>query len=161
MAEGQPDPQVTRTFRARVAAGPRGALVIAVPFDPDAAWGDKPRHHVNGTVAGRTIRAALTREDGWRLKLGPAWARDNPVSAGDEVEVVLAPEGPQRPALDADIAAALEADPRAAAFFDGLAQFYRKGFLTWIAGTKARPEERARRIAQMVRLLAEGRKQRQ
>ena len=43
------------------------------------------------------------------------------------VDVSLAAEGPQRDALDPDIAAALAKEPKAAAFFDGLAQFYRKG----------------------------------
>ena len=94
------------------------------------------------------------------MKLGPAWVRDNPLTAGDEVDVTLAPEGPQRLALDPDIAAALDAEPQAAAFFDGLAQFYRKGFLTWISGTKKKPEERARRIAETVRLLKAGKKER-
>jgi hypothetical protein len=51
-------------------------------------------------------------------------------------------------------------NPAAASFFDGLAQFYRKGYLTWIAGTKRRPEERARRIAEMISLLEAGKKQR-
>ena len=47
---------------------------------------------------------------------------------GDDVIVELAPEGPQRGDLADDIAAALEANPAAAAFFDTLAQFYRKGW---------------------------------
>ena len=74
--------------------------------------------------------------------------------------MTLAPEGPQRQALDPDIASALQAEPEAAAFFDGLAQFYRKGFLTWIAATKKKPDERARRIAETVRLLKAGIKER-
>ena len=79
---------------------------------------------------------------------------------GDTVDVSLAAEGPQRDALDPDIAAALAKDPKAAAFFDGLAQFYRKAYLTWIAGTKSRPDERARRIAEVVKLLKAGVKER-
>ena len=51
-------------------------------------------------------------------------------------------------------------DARTEAFFDGLAQFYRRAFLRWIDGTKRRPEERARRIAEMVALLERGEKQR-
>lgn len=87
------------------------------------------------------------------LKIGPAWTRDHPVRVGDTVLVILEPEGPQRGALDPDIAAALAAEPEAAAFFDGLAQFYRNLYLTWIAGTKKRPDERTRRIAETIRLL--------
>ena len=57
-------------------------------------------------------------------------------------------------------AAALEADPAAAAFFDTLAQFYRKAYLRWIDGTTRRPDLRAARIAEVVDLLAAGIKQR-
>jgi hypothetical protein len=148
-------------FTAQVEAAAGGSIFVPVPFEPDALWGTKPRHHVTGLVGGCKVRGPLSvhaRKHG--LKLGPAWVRDNPVAVGDEVEVTLMPEGPQRQVLDPDIAAALEAEPEAAAFFDGLAQFYRKGYLTWIAGTKKRPDERARRIAEMVELLRAGKKER-
>ena len=138
-----------------------GSIFVAVPFDPDALWGKKPRHHVNGFVGHCKVRGPLSVHDGRHgLKLGPAWVRDNPLKEGETVAVTLSPEGPQRQALDDDIAAALKAEPDAASFFDGLAQFYRKAYLTWIAGTKSRPDERARRIAEMVRLLKAGVKQR-
>ena len=146
-----------RRFEAVVAEGPRGSVQVALPFDPDAVWGKKPRHHVQGTMNGKKYRADAA---GGTLTLGPMWRRDCGVEPGLAVSVVVWPEGPQRAALDADIAAALEAEPQAAAFFDGLAQFYRKAYLKWIDGTKTRPDERARRIAEMVRLLKAGRKQR-
>lgn len=79
---------------------------------------------------------------------------------GDSVEVETVPEGPQRGDLDPDIAAARDANPAAGAFFDGLAQFYRNAYLKWIDGTKRRPDERVRRIAEMVTLLEGGQKQR-
>jgi uncharacterized protein YdeI (YjbR/CyaY-like superfamily) len=88
------------------------------------------------------------------------WMRDAGVAAGDDVLVELAPEGPQRGDLAGDIAAALEANPPAAAFFDTLAQFYRKAYLRWIDGTARRPDLRAARIAEVVDLLAAGIKQR-
>ena len=52
--------------------------------------------------------------------------------------VELAPEGPQRGDLADDIASALAANPAAAAFFDTLAQFYRKAYLRWIDATTRR-----------------------
>jgi uncharacterized protein YdeI (YjbR/CyaY-like superfamily) len=73
---------------------------------------------------------------------------------------VLAPEGPQRGDLAEDVADALAADPAAGAFFDTLAQFYRKAYLRWIDGTKGRPDVRAARIAEVTGLLAAGNKQR-
>jgi hypothetical protein len=44
------------------------------------------------------------------------WMRDAAVTAGDDVTMELGPEGPQRGDLADDISAALEANPRAAAF---------------------------------------------
>jgi len=90
----------------------------------------------------------------------PMWLRDVGVAAGDDVIVELAPEGPQRADLADDIAAALAASPAAAAFFDTLAQFYRKAYLRWIDATARRPDLRAARIAEVVDLLAAGIKQR-
>jgi uncharacterized protein YdeI (YjbR/CyaY-like superfamily) len=88
------------------------------------------------------------------------WMRDAGVAVGDDVIVELAPEGPQRDDLADDISAALEANPAAAAFFDTLAQFYRKAYLRWIDATTQRPDLRAARIAEVVDLLTAGVKQR-
>ena len=82
------------------------------------------------------------------------------VGPGHRVEVIIAPEGPQRSDLAPDLAAALEANPAAGEFFDTLAHFYRKGHLRWIDATKRRPGQRAERIAEVVRLLNEGTKER-
>ena len=73
---------------------------------------------------------------------------------------MLYAEGPQRTDLAPDVAAALEAEPAAAAFFDSLAQFYRRGYLRWIDATKRSPEKRAARIAEMIELLTAGIKER-
>ena len=151
----------SQRFDAYVAEGPRGHALIAVPFDPDQAWGAKARHPVGGTINGRHVRGTITPDGGgWTFTLSPMWMRDAGVAAGENVTAELAPEGPQRGDLAEDIAAALEASPAAAAFFDTLAQFYRKAYLTWIDATKRRPDLRAARIAEMVDLLAAGVKQR-
>jgi Bacteriocin-protection, YdeI or OmpD-Associated/Domain of unknown function (DUF1905) len=131
--------------------------VVPVPLNPDEIWTPKLRHHVGGTVNGGRVRGAIEQHDGaWVLLLGPAWLRDCGVTAGDEVEVELEPEGPQRGDLADDIAAALAANPQAGQFFDGLAQFYRRGYLRWIEATKRSPAERVARIARAVELLAAG-----
>ena len=148
-------------FSARVTSGPRSRGVIAVPFDPDAAWGAKAEHPVGGTIDGQCVRGTLTPDEGgWAFTVSPMWMRDAGVAAGDDVIVELAPEGPQRGDLADDISAALAANPAAAAFFDTLAQFYRQAYLRWIDGTTRRPDLRAARIAEVVDLLAAGVKQR-
>ncbi len=151
----------TRTYTIELEALPGNRVRVPVRFDPDEAWGVKREHHVSGTVGGVGVRATIARDDvGWSFSLSPARLRSGPVGPGDEVEVVISPEGPQRGDLDADVGAALEANPAAGAFFDTLAQFYRKGYLQWINGTKGRPEVRAQRIAEMIRLLNDGIKER-
>jgi hypothetical protein len=148
-------------FDARVAAGPRGRGVIAVPFDPDEVWGAKAEHPAGGTINGRHVRGTIAPDgSGWAFTLSPMWMRGAEVAAGDDVMVELGPEGPQRGDLADDIAAALEASPAAAAFFDTLAQFYRKAYLRWIDATTRRPDLRAARIAEVVDLLAAGVKER-
>ena len=150
-----------KRFGARIAAGPRGRAVIAVPFDPDEAWGAKAQHHVNSTVNGCRVRVTIAPGDsGWAFTLNPARMRDTGIAAGSDVIVELAPEGPQRGDLAVDISAALAASPAAAAFFDTLAQFYRKAYLRYIDATTRRPDLRAARIAEVVDLLADGIKER-
>ena len=132
-----------------------------VPFDPDEVWGGKAAHLVGGTIDGRRVRGTVSPDDSeWSFTLSPSWMRDTGLVAGQQVAVELAPEGPQRGDLAEDVSAALAANPAAAAFFDTLAQFYRKAYLRWIDATTRRPDLRAARIAEVVRLLAAGVKER-
>ena len=132
-----------------------------MPFDPDEAWGAKANHPVGGTIGDCRIRARLSPAGGrWVLTLAPNRLLGLGVTIGDQVDVELAPEGPQRGDLADDVAAALAASPAAAAFFDTLAQFYRKAYLRWIDSTRRRPDLRAARIAEVVGLLAAGIKER-
>ncbi len=148
-------------FSVRVATDPRGHAVIALPFDPDETWGAKAVHHVNGTVNGCRVRVTIAPGDsGWAFTMNPARMRGAGIEVGCDALVELAPEGPQRGDLADDISAALQASPAAAAFFDTLAQFYRKGYLGYIDATTRRPDLRAARIAEVVGLLAAGIKER-
>lgn len=147
-------------FRTSVAVDRRGRTHVLIPFDPDQAWGPKPRHPVTGSVAGRSMRGVIEkRETGPVIALGPAWTCV-PLEDGAEVDVVLQPEGPQRADLAPDIAAALDASPTAGASFDALAQFYRKQWLRWIDSTKRQPDQRPIRIAEMIHLIEEGHRER-
>jgi hypothetical protein len=151
----------TQRFTAIVAAAGRGKLLVPVPFDPDQVWGAKHRHHIAGTVNGIHVRAVIEPAGaGLGFTLGSTSPARFGVDVGDEVAVEIAPEGPQRDDLADDVAAALAANPDAGAFFDSLAQFYRRGYLRWIDATKRRPDQRAERIANMVKLLKAGVKQR-
>ena len=157
----QSNPSRERTFHARLEGKEKGRVYLVLPFDPVKEWGPRTRYHVSGTINGRVFRGPLEQFGrGYLLAMGPASRRASGLHPGDAVEVVLSPEGPQAGALAPDIAAALEAEPEAARFFDGLATFYRKNYLRWIDATKRSPEVRAQRIAELVALMKAGKKQR-
>jgi hypothetical protein len=132
---------------------------IPIPFNPNEVWGVKQRHYITGTVNGCKVRGSLG-SDGTQyfLPIGAAWRRDNFLDAGVEVEVVVSPEGPQSEGMATDVAAALDAEPGAKAFFESLATFYRNTYMKWIESAK-RPETRAARIKEIVELLKAGKKQ--
>src|SRR5262245_37305941 len=149
----------TQRFKTTVArSGSR--TYIALPFNPNEVWGAKQRHHITGSINGCAVRGSLGSDGSqYFLPLGAAWRRDNGMDAGTEVEVALAPEGPQADALATDILAALESEPEARAFFEALATFYRNGYSRGIESAK-RPETSSARIAELLNLLRVGKKQR-
>jgi hypothetical protein len=148
------------TFTATAEARQRGGIAIRLPFRPADVWGDRDRYYLAGTIERYPMRAVVTDIDAEPLlELGPSWCRDPRVGPGATVQVSLRPEGPQIDEMAADLAAALRSDPRARRFFESLATFYRKGFVTWVEGAK-RPETRAKRIADTVAALQAGRRER-
>jgi hypothetical protein len=147
-----------QTFKTTIAkSGSR--TYIAIPFNPNDAWGVKQRHHVRGTINGCMIRGSLGSDgESYFIPLGAAWRRDNGLEAGAEIEVVLFPEGPQSDNVAADVAGALTAEPQAQAFFESLPTFYRKNYMRWIESAK-RPATRAARISEMIELLKAGKRE--
>jgi len=153
--------QALRSFRGRTVSKPSGGSIIPLPFDPAEAWGRRDRYHVTGIVQGVRFRTALVlRQGAWQIELGPKSQSSSGLRDGQSVTVEVWPEGPQHEQLATDIVAALSARPQALMAFEGLATFYRKGWLRWIDGTKRRPDVRAARIAEMVRLVEGGHKER-
>ena len=128
----------TMTFTATAQARPRGGIAIALPFDPADPWGERDRYYLAGTIGHYPMRATVTPDDGESmLSLGPAWCRDPRVGPGASLRVSLHPEGPQLDTISPDFAAALRAEPEARRFFESLATFYRKGFVTLGGGSEA------------------------
>ena len=153
--------QSEHSFQSRLEGAGKGRVYVVLPFDPEKTWGSRPRYHVRGAINGMGVRGALERCDkGYFLPLGPVYRRNAGLQLGDLVAVTLMPEGPQSAALAADIVAALEAEPDAARFFDGLATFYRKNYLRWIDATRRSPELRAQRIAELIQLMKASKKER-
>lgn len=149
-----------RRFRGFAARRPGGGATIPLPFDPAEAWGRRHRYHVTGTVDEVGFRTTLVRDKIWQIVLGPKSPSAASLEDGQSVIVAMWPEGPQQDQLAADVGDALASHPQARAAFEALATFYRKGWLRWIDATKRRPEVRAARIAEMVKLLEAGHKER-
>ena len=146
-----------RTFSVSLESMSRGRVRVSVPFDPNDVWGAKGDHHIRGTVGGWSVRGTIVFDgDTWSFSLGPAWLRDCTVTPGDHVIVAIEAEGPQRSDLASDLVAAFAVHPEAGAFFDSLAQFYRKAYLRWIDATTRQPHVRDERIAAVVALLRDG-----
>jgi hypothetical protein len=148
----------SREFEGRIAR--IGSQVgVALPFEPDEAWGKRARHDIAGTINGVRVRGPLRSHDGRAfVSLGQAWRRDSGLKAGDAVRVVIWPEGPQQANLPGDIAAAFEAEPEARTFFESIPTFYRRNYMRWIESAK-RPETRANRIRETMDLLKAGRRE--
>src|SRR2546430_17388012 len=84
-------------FAAHAAAGPRGCAIIAVPFDPDQAWGGKAEHRVGGAINGRQARGTIAPSGGgWTFTVTPMWLRDAGGAAGAAAPVGRVPGGPPR-----------------------------------------------------------------
>jgi hypothetical protein len=150
-----------KRFDATIGGSEKGRVYLELPFDPAGVWGPRDRYHVNGTIDGSRFRGVIELTSrGAILPMGPAWRTERGFAIGDTVPVTLAIEGPQRDALAEDVATALDDAPAAALFWDSLAPFYRKGYLSWINATKRSPDIRAQRIAELVVLLQGGHKQR-
>lgn len=148
-----------RKFRARARRTGRH-VAIPLPFSPADAWGQRDRYHVTGTVDGARFRGPLVfREGEWVIERGPKSPGAALLDDGQDVAVEIWPEGPQIDELAVDITEAFDTRPRARVAFEALAQFYRKGWLRWIDATKRRPDVRAERIAEMLRLLEAGHKE--
>ena len=118
-------------------------MQLYAPRKARSTWSKVNKERVEHLAArGLMTPAGLAAVE--RAKHNGSW------SSIDHVEAMTVPE---------DLAAALDAVPRARRHFDAFAPSARKGYLHWISTAK-RPETRARRVAEVVALAAQGRKSR-
>jgi uncharacterized protein YdeI (YjbR/CyaY-like superfamily) len=114
-------------------------LLLMTPRRRGSAWSRLNKQRVE-----RLTAAGLMKPAG--LAAVEAAVADGSWTALDAVEDLVEPD---------ELAAALDAEPAARASWDGFSPSARKGILAWIITAK-RPETRSRRIAETVRLAAEG-----
>lgn len=134
---------------------------IEIPPEVIAALGKSKKPAVKVTVNGYTYRSTVAVMGG-KFMVGVNAERRAAagLTGGDEIEVELELDTePRELAVPEDFAAALDAEPKARAFFDGLSYSQRSWFVLGIEEAK-KPETRQNRITKAVERLASGRGQR-
>lgn len=157
-----------QTFKAKVESGERGRVFISIPFTPNDKWGKKSRHFIKGTINKTAFAGSLgSRGGAYFFPLNKELQAEAAIGPGDPVTVVIEPQdGDDAQAAAAaagdlpdDLARALAGKAKARAFLAGLSAFYRNTYVKWITEAK-KPETRATRVAETVKLLEQGKKQR-
>ncbi|MEU0094171.1 YdeI/OmpD-associated family protein [Kribbella sp. NPDC006257] len=134
---------------------------IEVPEDVIVALGKGKKPPVVVTIGDYSYRNTVAVMGGrYMIALSMKNREAAGVEGGQEIEVELELDTePRELAVPEDFAAALDAEPKARAFFDGLSYSQRSWFVLGIEEAK-KPETRQNRITKAVERLASGRGQR-
>lgn len=147
-------------FRTTILSGDRGRVFINLPFDPAAVWGKQKRHYVKGTINDFPFASSLGVNDGqYFMPLSKEFRDQAGLFTGDTITVDMELDTAQSEPIPDDLASALQYEPEAQTFFDGLTPFYRNTYIAWITEAK-QPETRSARVTQTITLLKAGKKQR-
>ncbi len=149
---------MSQTFRATIQQTGKTACGIEVPEAVVDALGGSRRPAVVVTLNDYTYRSTVApMNDGFWVGVNADHREASGLNAGDAVQVTLELDtAPREVVVPAELAAALEADPVARAFFDGLSYSNKRVFTLSVEGT-GNPETRARRVARAISLMREGR----
>ena len=145
-------------FRTTILQGDKTATGIRIPDEVVEALGSGKRPPVKVTINGFTYRSTIATVSGMPMVGVSAENRAGAgVAGGDEVDVDIELDtAPREVTVPDDFAAALDAEPKARATFDGLSNSNKGWHVTSIEGAKT-DETRQRRIARSVEMLREGR----
>lgn len=145
-------------FRTVLLQAGKTATGIEVPEEVVSALGSGKKPAVSVTINGNfTYRSTVAVMDGRYLISVSAERREAAgVQAGDEIDVNLELDtAPREVVVPEDFSNALDADPAARAFFDGLSYSNRLRHVLSIDGAKTE-ETRLRRIEKSVSSLHDG-----
>lgn len=144
-------------FRTTIVQSGKTATGIEVPPEVVEALGAGKKPAVHVTLGSYTYRSTLATMGGKFMLPVSADVRSKAgVEGGQEVDVTLALDtGPRELVVPEDFDAALNANAKARAFFDGLSYSNRRRFTLQVDDAKT-AETRARRIEKFVAQLAEG-----
>ncbi len=145
-------------FETRVEPHGKTATFFHVPPEVMGALGPKKRVPVRVTVNGHTYRSTVAPMGGeFLLPLNRENRARAGVAAGEVVEIALErDEAPRAVEVPDDLAAALTGDAAASEAFAGLSYSHQREYVEWINGAK-RADTRARRVAQTLDRLKDGR----
>jgi hypothetical protein len=149
---------VSHTFRATIRLEGKTATGFEVPPEIVSALGSGRRPAVRVTLNGYTYRSTVAAYgDVSMLPLAAEHRTAAGVEAGQEVEVTLELDtAPREVVVPPELAVALDADPVAKAFFEGLSYSNKRVFTLSVEGT-SNPETKARRVDKAIALMREGR----
>lgn len=145
-------------FRTTIQQSGKTATGFRVPDEVVEAFGSGRRPPVKVTINGFTYRNTVAVMDGVYMVGVSAENRVGAgVAGGDEVDVDIELDtAPREVAVPDDLAAALDAEPKARATFDGLSYSNRSWHALQVTGARTE-ETRQRRIAKSVETLKAGR----
>jgi hypothetical protein len=145
-------------FRTTLLQAGKTATGIEIPPEVVEALGAGKRPPVRVTINGHTYRNTVAVMGGaYMVGVSAENRAAAGVQGGDEIDVELELDtAPRELAVPADFAAALDAEPTARVFFEGLSYSNRQWHVLSVEGAKT-DETRQRRIAKSVEMLKEGR----
>jgi bacteriocin resistance YdeI/OmpD-like protein/uncharacterized protein DUF1905 len=145
-------------FRTTIQGAGKTATGIRIPAKIVEALGKGRKPPVRVTIKGYTYRSTVATVDGeFAVGVSADVRKSAGVAAGDQVDVdIELDNAPREVAVPQDFSAALDRDPAARRFFDGLSYSNRQRFVLSINDAKT-PETRQRRIEKSVGMLHEGR----
>lgn len=149
---------MSETFRATIQQTGKTACGIEVPEAVVTALGGSKRPAVTVRLDGYEYPSTVApMNGGFWVGVNADHRQASGLRAGDEVQVTLALDtAPRELEVPPELAAALDADPAAKAFFDGLSYSNRRVFTLSVEGT-SNPETKARRVEKAIGLMREGR----
>jgi hypothetical protein len=145
-------------FRAIILLGGKTATGICVPDEVVAKLGASKKPPVKITIGDYTYRSTVAPMGGqFMVPLSAENRKGANVAAGDEVEVDIELDSePRELNVPTDFSDALDREPEAKRFFDGLSYSNRRRFVLSIEDAKT-AETRQRRIEKAISTLKEGR----
>ena len=145
-------------FRATLEPGGKTATGIRVPEQVVNGLGSGRKPAVRVTIRGHSYPSTVATMGGaFMIPVSAEIRTITGLTAGDEIDVeVELDTEPRTVTVPADFASALEADPQARRFFDGLSYSNQRRFVLSIEGAKS-ADTRQRRIDKAVTTLHDNR----